>query len=67
MLGGIKWFLGVLGVLSSMSQYSKVFVIWFLTRFVMIRKFKMSFKWFGICYEDVWWWFRVVLCGFGVF
>ena len=36
----LRWF----GVLSSMNQYSKVFVIWFLMRIVVIGKLKMSFK-----------------------
>ena len=35
------------GGLSSMDQYSKILVIWFLVRFV--RKFKMSFK--GLAYD----------------
>ena len=41
------WFSGGLvcfGVLSSMNQYSKVLVIWFLMLFVLIRNFLMSFE-----------------------
>ena len=38
---GAVW--GVLGVLSSMYQYSKVFFIWFLLLFVVIGNFEMNF------------------------
>ena len=31
-----------------------MFVSWFLMRSVVIRKFKLALKWFGIWYEDVW-------------
>ena len=37
---GLGWCGGILGVLSSVSQYSKVLVIWFLMRFVVETEFK---------------------------
>ena len=56
---------GILGVLSSMNQYNKVLVKGFRC-FLYERNLKWVLKWFSIWYKEVWWWFGVVLYGFGV-